>query len=110
VKVHCDEGVAIRIGPRAVRRHPRGCRRSVGRGTCRPAIEPRKNIVPDADAVSAAEGNMGRRVLRVPSRSGVVVDPGMYGSSLYGNREISGSAMTSLEGMVRSGKARSRSR
>src|SRR5215831_3312137 len=27
--------------PQAVRRHPRGCRRSVGRGTCRPAIEPR---------------------------------------------------------------------
>jgi hypothetical protein len=24
VKVHCDEGVAIHIGPRAVRRHPRG--------------------------------------------------------------------------------------
>ena len=47
---------------------------------------------------------------QVPTRSGVVVDPGMHGRSLYGNREISGSAMASLEGMVRSGKARSRSR
>ena len=27
-------------------------------------------------------------------RPGVVVDPGMYGSSLHGNREISGLAMT----------------
>ena len=40
-EVHCDEGLANRIGPRAVRSHSRRCRRSVGRGTCRPAIEPR---------------------------------------------------------------------
>jgi hypothetical protein len=45
-------------------------------------------MIPDADAVSAAEGSMGRRATRVPSRSGVVVDPGMHGRSLYGNREI----------------------
>lgn len=98
MQVHCDEGVAIHIGPRAVRRPPRGCRRSVGRGTCRPAIEPRKNIVRDADAVSGAEGNMGRCDMRVPPRSGVVVDPGMHGSFLYANREISGSAMACFGG------------
>lgn len=31
--------------------------------------------------------------MRVPPRSGVVVDPGMYGSFLFGNWEICGSAM-----------------
>src|SRR5260370_26727096 len=36
--------------PRAVRRHPRGYLRSVGRGAYRPAIEPRKNVFPGADA------------------------------------------------------------
>jgi hypothetical protein len=34
----------------------------------------------------------------------------MHGRFLYGNREISGSAISSSEEMVRSGKARSRSR
>ena len=38
MKVRRDEGIANRIGP-AVRRNPRGLRRSVGRGTHRPAIE-----------------------------------------------------------------------
>ena len=31
---------------------------------------------------------------RVSARPGVVIDPGMYVSSLHGNREISGSAMS----------------
>jgi hypothetical protein len=46
---------------------------------------------------------------RVPARPGVVEDPGMCGSSLYGNREISGltSGWTPL---ARVGKARSRNR
>lgn len=58
MKVHCDEGVAIRIGPRVMRGCPRGHRRSVDRGVHRPAIEPRKNEHPDADAVTRVEGNM----------------------------------------------------
>jgi hypothetical protein len=39
----------------------RGTARSVDRGTCRPAIEPRKSLLRGADAVIEAEGNMGRR-------------------------------------------------
>ena len=64
MEVHCDEGVAIHIGPRAVRRCPRGCRRSVGRGTHRPAIEPRKfGLDLGADAVIKAESNtVGRAI------------------------------------------------
>ena len=73
MQVHCDEGIANHIGPRAVRRHPRGCRRSVGRGTYRPAIEPRQYFVLGADAVPKAEGNTEGRaiasVLSDPARS-----------------------------------------
>jgi hypothetical protein len=47
-------------------------------------------------------------LLRAPGRPGVVEDPGMRGSSLYGNREILGLAGGRLP--VRAGKARSRSR
>jgi len=36
------------------------------------------------------EGNMSRCDSASTGRSGVVKDPGMCGSSLYGNREISG--------------------
>ncbi len=46
VRVHRDGGVANHTGPRAVRACPRGHGRSVGRGTCRPAIEPRKSGCP----------------------------------------------------------------
>jgi len=43
-------------------------------------------------------------------RPGVVREPGMHARSLYGNREVSGSAEGSIELTVRGGKARSRSR
>jgi len=46
---------------------------------------------------------------QAPGRSGVVIDPGMYARSLYGNREISGLTSRST-GLARIGKARSRSR
>ena len=55
------------------------------------------------------EGNMGRRDSASTCRSGVVKDPGMCGSSLYGNREVSGSA-GGWTPPVRIGEARSRSR
>jgi len=48
-------------------------------------------------------------LVRASVRSGVVGDPGMYGRSLHGNREVSWSAMRPLRRMVRGRKARSRS-
>ena len=36
-----DHHIGILSARDIARRHPRGCRRSVGRGMCRPAIEPR---------------------------------------------------------------------
>ena len=49
--------------PRVMRWTPRGARRSVDRGTCRPAIEPRKKFDPGADAVRFAEGNTHGRAI-----------------------------------------------
>jgi hypothetical protein len=46
---------------------------------------------------------------RAPGRPRAVRDPGMHGSSLHGNREISRLA-NCCAGLVRAGKARSRSR
>ena len=46
---------------------------------------------------------------RVPARPGVVGDPGMCGSSLFGNREVSGLA-SGWTPLARIGKARSRNR
>ena len=46
---------------------------------------------------------------RAPVRPGAVVDPGMCARSLHGNREISG-LTGCCTGLVRIGKARSRSR
>lgn len=45
--------------------------------------------------------------MRASRRSGVVIEPGMYGRSLRGNREISGST-TRIRGVVRIGKAQRR--
>ena len=55
------------------------------------------------------EGNMNGYDSASSRHPGVVKDPGMCGSSLYGNREVSGSVGGWMP-PVRIGKARSRSR
>jgi len=110
VKVHYDEGVANHIDPEPCA----GIREDVGEASVGEHVgQPlsrERDLIPDADAVLIAEGNMGRCAMRVPSQSGAVLDPGMHGSSLYGNRESSCPAGAALAAPVRSGKARSRSR
>lgn len=98
--------------PRVMRCALRGTRRSVDRGACRPAIEPRKRYsVPSADVLLYAEGNTGGRACASaqPTRRGLrpwhvrkvlVREPG---DLLAGQRRWFGC-------MVRIGKARSRSR
>ena len=44
------------------------------------------------------------RVMRASRQSGVVIEPGMYGRSLRGNREIFGLTIR-FRGVVRIGKA-----
>ena len=109
MQVRHDEGVAIHIGPEpCVVVREGGGEASVGERIGQPSSRERKSV-PGADAVVMAEGNTGGRVMRVLDRPGVVKDPGMCGSSLYGNREVSGSA-GGWTPPVRIGKARSRSR
>lgn len=110
MQVHCDEGVASHIGPEPCAGIREGvCEASVGEHTGQPLSRVRMlSRVPTPSTV--------RKATRAGAQSrasvwpGVVADPGMYGSSLYGNREISGSAMTHFGYLVRSGKARSRRR
>ena len=98
MRVHYGEGVAIHIGPEPCAVTREGWRRSVGRGAHRPA---RVSFFRKATWTGAPP--------RAPARPGVVGDPGMCGSALHGNREISG-----LTGgwtpLFRVGKARSRNR
>jgi uncharacterized protein (DUF58 family) len=59
VRVHCDEGIATHIGPEpcADVREDVG-EASVGERTGQP-LSRERTIIPDADAVSAAEGETG---------------------------------------------------
>jgi hypothetical protein len=88
VKVRYDEGLASRIGPEPCVGIREDGRRSVGRGAYRPSIEPRKEARPGRR--QCAENRKATRSLaiaRVSERLRVVVDRGMYGNSLHGNRE-----------------------
>jgi len=109
VKVRCNEGLAIRIGPEPCA----GVREGDGEASAGERIgQPlsRESFINlGADAVQKAEGYTGEGAMRVFVRPGVVGEPGMCGSSLYGNREVSGSTCGGTP-QVRIGKMRSRSR
>jgi hypothetical protein len=110
VQVHYDEGIANRIGPEPCA----GIREDVGEASGReragqPLSRDRKLIL-GADAVCVAEGNMSKSANAALGRPGVVEEPGTHARSMYGNREVSGSAEGSSWLTVRGGKARSRSR
>jgi hypothetical protein len=63
VQVHCDEGVAIRIGPEPCA----GAREGVGEASAGERVgQPlsrERNLVPGADVVCWAEGHVGGRVI-----------------------------------------------
>ena len=109
MRVRCNEGVAIRIGPESC-----VCIREdadealtgerIGQPLSRESL-----IFLEADVVKITEGNMESAISRALFHSGVVEDPGMCGSSLRGNREASGST-GGWTPPVRVGKARSHSR
>jgi hypothetical protein len=109
VQVRCNEGVAIHIGPEPCV----GVREDDGEASAGERIgQPWSReslIVPGADVVIITEGDTNEGVMRVLVRPGVVAEPGMCGSSLRGNREVSGSACGGTP-QVRIGKTRSRSR
>ena len=111
MQVHCDEGIANHIGPRVMRRVPRGAWRSVDRGTHRPAIEPRKIKIPDADAVARVEGNTNR----CATASACLVRRGLrpwHVRTLFVREpgDLASGQGRHVLALVRIGKARSRSR
>ena len=109
MKVRHDEGVANRIGPEPCDAIREGCvEASVGERIGQP-LSRESLTVPGADVVKITEGDTNEGVMRVFVRPGVVAEPGMCGSSLRGNREVSGSACGGTP-QVRIGKTRSRSR
>ena len=110
MQVHCDEGVATHIGPEpcADLREDVG-EASVGERTGQPLSRVR-NLIRMPTLLVRRKAKRAGALVRASDRSGVVGDPGMYGRSLNGNREISWLAIRSVERRVRGGKARSRSR
>ena len=110
MQVHYDEGVANHIGPEpcAVVREGIG-EASAGDRIGQP-LSREIDVILGADAVPLTEGNMGRALLRALSRPSAVIDPGMCGRSLCGNREISCLTGSGSPPLARIGKARSRSR
>ena len=110
VQVHCDEGVATHIGPEpcGVIREG-GVEASVGERAGQPlSREIHETRVPTQFCWRKAT-RTGAPSL-APGRPGAVGDPGMYGRSLRGNREVSLPTLDGPPSLVRIGKARSRSR
>ena len=109
VRVHYDEGLANRIGPKPCAGTREGASEaSVGERIGQPLSH--ENSILGADAVAKAEGNTDRRAIASAARPGGVREPGMCGHSLRGNREISCLTRGGMPPLARTGKARSRSR
>ena len=110
MRVHCDEGTAYHIGPEPCVLLREGLREASA-GDCAGQPLSRESIASRVPTLSSERKakRMGATA-RVPVRPGVVKDPGMYGRSLHGNREVSRLAGGRSRRLVRIGKARSRSR
>jgi len=111
VRVHHDEGVANHIGPESCAEITRegGGEALTGERTGQPLSRERLfSGVPTAfSSRKAIRSGASSRALDRPR---VVEEPGMYGCSLHGNREISSLTTRKASGVARIGKARSRSR
>ena len=111
MQVHHDEGVANRIDPESCADAREGIGEALTGERIGQPLSRESTLILGADVVPLTEGNTDGRERRAPRRPGVVVDTGMCGRSLLGNREISWSASDSMRAaLVRVGKARSRSR
>ncbi len=97
--------------PRAMRRRPQGRRRSVGRGTCRPAIEPRNKHSGAPTLSLQAEGNTASGAMREPLAGSTRSETlSMHGIFSRENREVPRSPAAPDQAAGRKGKAMSRSR
>lgn len=89
VRVHYDEGVATHIGPKPFGSVREGAgEASAGEHAGQPLSRERR-LSRESTLYSERKATRTGAITRAPGRPGVVVDPGMYGRSLRGNREIS---------------------
>ena len=110
MEVLCDEGLASHIGPESCGA-AREDRAEALTGECagRP-LSRDSQLQRGADVVELhGRQHGGVRYCEHPSGPRVVVDPGMHGSSLFGNREISRLTVQSI-GRSASGRPEGRSR
>ena len=108
VKVRCAEEIATHSGPESCAVTREGFSEALTGVRTGQVLSRERMMIPGADIITDMESKTDGRVMRAPGRPGVVVDPGMRGHSLHGNREILGLAGKALP--VRIGEARSRSR
>ena len=106
MQVHYDEGIASHIGPESCAGGREAVREALtGDHTGQPSSRERTSSRMPTPSFQR-KATRPDTPTRVPDRSGVVTDPGMYGRSLYhGNREISGSTTGGKPLLVRVGKA-----
>ena len=109
MKVRHDEGVANHIGPEPCVVSAR-MRRSVGRGAHRPAIEPRKDLYPGCRRCCEGGRQHGRARDRECPDGPAWSKNLACGEALCAGTGRSHVRPTATSGLVRIGKARSRSR
>ena len=113
MQVHHDEGVANRIDPESCADAREGIGEALTGERIGQPLSRESTLILGADVVPLTEGNTDGRdnASAQTALRGLILDTGMCGRSLLGNREISWSASASMRAaLVRVGKARSRSR
>src|ERR1700726_465815 len=93
VQVHHDEGVATRIDPESCADARDGIGEALTGERIGQPLSRDSTLILGADVVPLTEGNTDGRDSASAQTPGVVVDTGMCGRSLLGNREISWSAI-----------------
>ena len=109
MKVPCDEGVAIHIGPKSCAVAREGLGEALTGGRIGQPLSRESFLFWVPTPCIWRKATRQDASSRAPERPGVVKDPGMCRRSLRGNREISRSTVRQPP-PVRIGKARSRSR
>ena len=92
MQVHHDEGVANRIDPELCADAREGIGEALTGERIGQPLSRESTSILGADVVPLTEATRMGAIVRAPRRPGVVVDTGMCGRSLLGNREISWSA------------------
>ena len=92
MKVRCDEGVAIRIGPEPCADIREGAGEASAGVRIGQPLSRESHLSRTQTSLIRRKATRRGASSRAPRGSGVVEDPGMCGSSLRGNREVSGLA------------------